>query len=72
MDCGWEWREQSNLFTKSFDTTSLSLQQHTCWELFHWSLNKMYWVQQLLDYSIRYHGNSMIIQRFYNVYNMAV
>ena len=29
---------QSNLFTKPLDTTSLSLQQHTCWELFYWSL----------------------------------
>ena len=41
---------QSNLFTKSLDTTSLSPQQHTCWELFHWSLYKMCLLQQQLGY----------------------
>ena len=36
--------------TKSLDTTSLSLQQHICWELFNWSLYKMYWLQQQSGY----------------------
>ena len=34
-----------NLFTKSLDTTSPSLQQHMCWELFYWSLYKMHWLE---------------------------